>query len=106
MNLKTCEICGKDYPASNWYCHECNDESAPRKNHTPTSINIRYEDGGTMIINNFAKKVVKCVNSHDFLVETLKECQDYIYGLPGYMHNKEMQRLTTTIEQALKKAEE
>lgn len=49
-------------------------------------------------------KISKKVVLYDELVEILKESQDYIFGLPGYMHKKTMQVLTNKIEQALTRA--
>ncbi len=56
--------------------------------HTPTPVHIRYENGGTVIVDNnglwvaeaftneFATDIVKCVNSHEKLVEALKDSRD------------------------------
>ena len=87
------------------------------KKHTPTlSIGLESDNEQTQLINEHgqhvcyieldphkvtAKHIVRCVNSHDELVDLLKLTHDL---LEGSTVNKQQDFLLTEIEQALKKA--
>ena len=79
MDTNTCDICGKDYPASNGKCNSCND----KPQHTPTPWRISdtpdaiVSINGSVIINRMsiseanAAFIVKACNNHDLIVELL-----------------------------------